>query len=490
MKPQYIRMVLTTAFVLTSCISGVRAQEQQPSDPSQSTDPNAPIAPAPTQAPDDSGRQLPAAAGRGPLLSAGSQADSGQIQPDSHMLSGVELMGFGTLDARPHVVDVVLGASESVDTGIVTGAINSVTSFNQGVTYERLEPPYRFTAAYQGSEAFYHPSTFFNQFSEGGTLAQEVQWKRWILRLRDDLVLSREATFGNLFTGSAGLASQTLALTSVEPTLSPSETILTGTATRLSNTATGELDYSPSRRSTLTFAGSYGLLHFFDPTLVGTNSFDGRVGYDLALGAKNSIGIIYDYNFTDFSATPSQLQTHWFQLAFGRKITGRFAFQISGGPQLLRLSNFGPVSGQHWSWGLSGALSYQMTRATGYSLSYFHAVTSGSGVFFGAESDVATGVATHQFTRVWSASVNGGYARNINAAPSPMLSNRFDNWFAGATVGRKLGREFVFGLSYTFQQQTNSVGQCPVVNCGLAGGPARHFASVSLQWHPLGIQRE
>ncbi len=489
MKPRYIRMVLTAAFVLTSCISGARAQDQQPSDGSQSTDPNAPIAPASTQAPDDNGRQLPAAAGRGPLLSTGPQGDSGQIQPDSHVLSGVEVMGLGSLNGHPRVVDAVLGLSESVDTGIATGVVNSVTSINQALSFDRFERRYRFTVAYQGSETLYQPSSFYNQFSQGGTVAQEVQWSRWILRLRDDVVLSRQATFSNLYTGSAGLSSQTLALTNLEPTLSPSETVLTGVATRLNNTATGELDYVLSRRSTLTFAGSYGLLHFFNPSFVGTRDFDGRVGYNLALGAKNSIGIIYDYNLTDFTGSPSQLQTHWAQFAFGRKITGRFALQISGGPQLLRLSNFALASGQHWSWGLSGGLSYQMTRATGYSLSYFHLVTSGSGVFFGAESDVATGVATHQFTRVWSASVNGGYARNINATPSATISNLFDNWYGGASVSRQLGREFLLGLSYTFQQQNNSFGQCPIATCGLPSHPSGHFVTVSLQWHPLGIQR-
>jgi hypothetical protein len=264
--------------------------------------------------------------------------------------------------------------------------------------------------------------------------------------------------------------------------LASSGTIQTALARQLSNTALAEIDYARSRRTTLTLVGSYGLLHFLDPGYINSQTVTGRVGYNYALSAKNNFALTYDHNRITFVETSSRLQTDLVQMAFGRKVTGRLALELSAGPQLVHFAYAGSAKRQQLSWSASSSLTYKWPR-TGYSLSYFRGVSAGSGVFFGSSNEVVTATARREFTRYWSASLNGGYARNSAVVPTVFFSGRFDDWFAGASLDRQIGRQLHLDLSYGFQQQTSGYGQCPVLSCGLS----RPFAQygVTLLWHPF-----
>ena len=96
----------------------------------------------------------------------------------------------------------------------------------------------------------------------------------------------------------------------------------------------------------------------------------------------------------------------------------------------------------------------------------------------------------HRLTRFWSGSINGGYARNSSVAPTIVgISSLYDNWFAGGSLSREIGREIRIVGSYAYQQQYSGAGTCPVLSCGPSGS-GRNVASVSLEWHPFAIQTE
>src|SRR5437763_16952175 len=104
MKAKNIIFVVVT---LLASASGLRAQ-QQPTEGAggQASKPTSPISPLPTQDTTGDSRQTPQPAGRAPLTSyipqdQAQNQDSGQVQPDSHTLSGGQVTGLGS-STGPH----------------------------------------------------------------------------------------------------------------------------------------------------------------------------------------------------------------------------------------------------------------------------------------------------------------------------------------------------------------------------------------------------
>ena len=102
------------------------------------------------------------------------------------------------------------------------------------------------------------------------------------------------------------------------------------------NAILGQAEYSFSRRSAFTFSGSYGLLHFTVPGYISTSLFNVQAGYDYLLDPFNSVAILGSYGKIDYTGTGSSTTDYVGALAYGRKITGRLAFQVAAGPQEIQ----------------------------------------------------------------------------------------------------------------------------------------------------------
>ena len=467
---------LVTATVL--CFSAAGAQ-QAPRAP-LSSGPAAPAQPLASLPSGSNGNAVSGAAGG----SVAQPEASAQTQPDTHVLSGAETLGLGSLSRLHHLFDLALQASEFGESGIVATRTLSVSSLGGNLDLDQHWRRYDLTVAYHGAETIYQPSYYgiHNLPYHDGSLSQEISWRRWTLRLHDDVFYSRGSAFGGLFAGGPAQAGQNRSLESIQPSFASGGTIQTALARQLSNTALAEIDYARTRRTTLTLVGSYGLLHFSDTGYISSQTVTGRVGYNYALSGRNNIALTYDHNLITFVGASSRLQTDLAQMAFGRKATARLALQLAAGPQLIHFDYFSATKRQRLSWSASGSLTYQWRR-TGYSLSYFRGVTAGSGVFFGSNSQTITATANHEFTRFWSASVHGGYAQNNTLLPGTVFASRFDDWFAGTGLNRLIGRQVSLRLSYGFQQQTSGGGGCPVLSCGLAHPFSQY--GITVQWHPL-----
>ena len=162
------------------------------------------------------------------------------------------------------------------------------------------------------------------------------------------------------------------------------------------------------------------------------------------------------------------------------------AFQISGGPTLLRVYNFVPPSGPRWTWSLNTALKYQWHRA-GYSLSYSHGTTPGSGVLLGAGScNTLTVSVFGKLAKFWTLNVNAGDGYNTGVSSflssGSSASSNFNTWYAGVSLDHQMGRHLDFGLNYGLQNQSENVTTCPVVNCPNIG--LTQIGGISLTWHP------
>jgi hypothetical protein len=478
-----LQLTLIFLFAASICLCNAPAHCQvDKAYNTQSDGQDAPVQPLPSDT-SDNGKVAPVNGS-----TAQRPESSTQSQPDTHVLSSGELLGLGSLSSLRRVFDPSLQFSQSGQTGTVAGQILSVTSLGGSVDLAKSWRRYHVTAIYSGAETIYQPSYVgisHLPYHRLG-LSQEFFLSRWTLRLRDDLQYSWASGFSGIFTGGPPEVGQNPLLNSIQPSLVPSETIETGLVRQLSNVVLGEADYDFSRRTTLTFMGSSNMLLFFSHGYINSHDLHERVGYNYALSAKNNVSLSYDHDRMSFDQTSSRLQTETIQIGFGRKVTGRLAFQAAGGPELLYLYQLGPSSNRQLSWSAFSALTYNL-RHNGYSLSYSRSASGGSGVFVGSETDTFMAGATRDLTRFWFVSLNGGYAINKSLARITLFANQFDNWYARAGLNRPIGRQVQFGLNYEFSQQSSGGGGCPVLSCGFPGSVSRF--EVTLQWHPLRTAR-
>jgi len=470
---------------------GVNAQSQQQQQQQQSPPATVPVQPIPPLAPannsNDSGA-VPTARGVS-SPDAGASDNSAQAAPDTHALSGAEYFTVGSLGKTHNIFDPSFSFSEFGDTGIQTAQgqtqLASETIVGGSLSLAHSWNHYTFTMAYNGGATFYPTAgSQYNYSFNDLSVSQSMTWQRWKVLLRDDLQASPQAAFGGEGMGGPGQlglgGGGNGVLGVLVPSNVPGQTIQTGQAMRLMNTSVGELDYAFTRRTSITFSGSYGLLHFIDPGYVDSRQLYGQVGLNYLMDSKNSIGLMAGYGLSTFPGTNQKSETENVQVSYGRKVTGRLALQLSAGPQRNRLYNFVGNAGPQWGWTLQSSLTYARPR-TSYTLSYGHMISSGSGVFYASTTDTVSASMRHQLTRDWGATLNSGYSKSENLVPSATAANSFNTWYAGANLGRPLGRHVTFGLSYGAFGQTNAAGVCPVANCGIAA--VRHNFGVNLAWH-------
>jgi len=267
-------------------------------------------------------------------------------------------------------------------------------------------------------------------------------------------------------------------LTNVGQEFIPPDTVETGNVLRYRNSVLGQVEYSFSRRSAFTLSGSYGLLEFPYVGYISSHMLNAQAGYDYELDPKDSIAVLASYGKIDYTGTSDSTRDYMAALAFGRKITGRVAFQVSAGPQRIQAMN-GTGNFQLWFAAANSALSYERRRG-GMSLAFSRGVSAGSGVFLGSTTNTFSSSAHYLFTRFWTGTVNGGYSMSTSLAPAGVATTNFDNWFFGASLGRRLGQHAEMNLNYGLQRQ-NSPAVCPVTSCGVSG--FQQTVGMTVNWH-------
>jgi hypothetical protein len=167
-------------------------------------------------------------------------------------------------------------------------------------------------------------------------------------------------------------------------------------------------------------------------------------------------------------------------LAYGRKITGRLAFQVAAGPQEIQFTGAGGVGNFHTLFvSVNSALTYERRRS-GVGFSYARGLTGGSGVFLGATSNTFSASAHHQFTRSLTGGINAGYAMNDSLPQAGVATTKFDNWFVGANLGRQVGHHVQVNFNYGATEQNNPA-TCLVASCGGTG--LQQTIGLSINWH-------
>jgi hypothetical protein len=407
------------------------------------------------------------------------------LNPDTTPLTSVIVPGLGTQEAGHsywvpgfEYGNFVRSVSEGqVGSWSTTNFVGADLSMVESWTHSQL------SLNYSGGASFSTDNTLGNGYYQQVSLVQAFTWRRWRLSLIDQFSYLPISAYG--FGGTSALATPGIGgslgpnLPTLQTNYQPSQTVFAGFGTRYSNSITTEVVFQPTPRSSFTMAGSYGFLKFVTAGNIDSNDAIGSVGYDYELSKHDSIGALYLFSSYRYLGEPQAIQDHTVQLAYGRKVTGRLALSLFGGPEitLFRVQTTGFANRTSMSG--RAELIYSRSR-TSLSASYVHGVSGGSGVFTGSNTDSVQGSVSRQLSRVWHGDVSFGFARNSSLPNQSVVvgAPTFDTLFVGAGVDRALGRTSRVHLGYTAYYQDASENQCVSCVTGLS-----HQIDASFQWH-------
>jgi hypothetical protein len=469
---------------------GTPSQQQQQQKPGtqKPTDtrvapPAAPIPPLSTEKAE--GQQ--AATGQSSAQNQAASSDQEVTQP----LSGAEEYTLGTMGRGHNYFIPIFQVAESGDTNgrntIGSSTFESVSTISGAFALNHVWSRYAFGARYTGSGFVYNRNLGQSSSAHSFLLSQAIRGKRSSFLLMDAVSFLPEASFGYARFGGLGNLGlgglYGIGSSGLNGVYLPNQSILTGTSSRVSNTAVGQYDYRLSPRSSLTFTGSYALLRFPDSGFIDTNAGIFGMGYNHSFTPRDTVAITYMGSVFRYDQPSNDFNNHIVALMYRHQISHLLLLRLGGGPQFNTFNN-SAAPGTKASWYANALLSYRLPR-TALGLSFRHYTTGGSGIFPGAESDQVAVSVGRELTRMWSLDLNMGFSHNQSLLATSN-SQTFNTWYGTANLQRPLGRYMSLFLSYNLQQQSSNNSFCAGSSCGTFY--TRNFFSIGFSWHPNAVE--
>jgi hypothetical protein len=440
------------------------------------------------------GDQPPKPAGTAPpipVIDPNSQQEGNpndQLLPDNTPLTGVQTPTLGTPEIRHSywVPGAQYGGIIQSNASGPGGSNWSLNNFVIGnVSLLKAWSRSQLAFNYSGGGSFSTDSAQGNGVYQQLAVAQTFQWDRWALQILDQFSYLPQSSFG--FGGGTNLGLPGVG-GSIGPTIPgmsnnyvPSQSIYNSLGPRYSNATALQVTYATSPRGSITASGSYGLLNFIDPGNVNNDTTIATIGYNYSLTRENSIGTFYRFSSYHYPGQPQAFGDNSFNIAFSRRLTGRMALQMYGGPDFTTFRV--PVSGQSSKIGanVGAVLTYAFTNG-GLTAGYFHGLTGGSGVFTGSTVDQVNFAANHKLSRMWSGQVNFGFAHNTAAVSTTATTfPTYNSWFGGGGVSRPLGPNFDLAIAYN--ANVNSYNQTGCTGVACSGNQLYNYITINFQWH-------
>lgn len=426
-------------------------------------------------------------------IGIGDQPDTSQspdaLKPDDRPLTGFQQLTVGTPTERhSYWIPGISYANFIQSNALAQGGANnwSSTSYVTG-NLSLLEKwkTSQLALNYSGGASLSSDSSIGNgQFHQLGAV-QEFNWRRLRMTILDQFAYLPESQV--CFGPGSAIASPGICSTlppGLQSGFNPSQSIFTAVGPRYTNSFGTQVNYVLTPRSSVTLGGVLGILRFSESGNIESNDLILNAGYNYLLSRSDSIGLSYRFSAYHYLGFPQAIGDHAVQAVYGKKITGRLALQLSGGPDITNWRvppNVVSNKTQFISGTGSASMSYAFSAGS-LSLNYTHAVNNGSGVFLGATSDQVTGSGTRRLSRVWSGNASLGYARNKSAAGSNGTQDQaYNTLYIGAGLQRPLSRSTNFTLTYTATIQTSNIAACAGPNC--ATNFTTHLIIVGLSWH-------
>ena len=485
-----------------ACASSAWAQDSTPpasgTTPDSATGQQQAPAPAPAYGQQDAGAPI----NENPPLSG---LDVPSLEPHSAPLSYIQPGATFNESADSNPVDTPGGQQ-----------FRSITRALGSLTLHRVWSHYDLALDYIGGIGYYDLPDQGLKNLQQMDLDQKINWKRGDLSVRDSFSYLPEGNFGGAYGSLGSQGIQSLGSTAFSSFWSGGELGALGLAPRVLNISLAEVDQTLTPKSAITVTGGYAFTHFYGNDIetggpfIGSSQTSGEVGYNRLLTSKTQVALVYGYQGFDFSVVGTAFHSHIIQAMYGHQITGRMDLLIAAGPQLTfisepcsiinvfeqtpgcTLNSSGDIEGSipDHRVGVAGRfrLRYKFPKTT-VELSYQRFETAGSGLFAGAQTDIARVGADRPLTRVWGIGADIGYSRNsrLQVAAEGVPANTYSYGFAAVALHRQFGRSFHAFTSYQFSELEfdNSV-------CGSASAcnriSNRQVFSVGLDWTPRPIR--
>jgi len=415
---------------------------------------------------------------------------SDTLQPDNRPLTGFQQLTTGSPPERHSYWIPGISYTNFIQSSALTqggGSGWNSTSFVTGnLSLLQNWSTSQLALNYSGGGSLSSDSSIGNgQFHQFGAV-ETFNWRRWQLTFLDEFSYLPESQFGfgagtALSTPGVG-GSLAPGLPGLQNGFTPSQSIFTAVGPRYFNSFGTQVNLLLTPRSSVTFGGVLGILRFTESENIESNDVILNAGFNYQVSRTDSFGLSYRFSAYHYIGLPQAIGDQAIQAVYGKKITGRLALQLSGGPEItnFRMSPGVGTKRQYIAGTGSVGLSYAFFPGS-LSLSYAHGVNNGSGVLLSATSDQITGGATRRLSRVWSGNASLGYARNRSAATSTTQNQAYNTLYIGAGLRRPLSRSTNLALNYTANIETANNTICAGPNCGT--NFTTHTITVGLSWH-------
>jgi len=458
----------------------------------------APVSLGQQQTQDQSTPPIPAY--RPPIVSltdnGNSQDSSGdaELTPDTRPLAGVQDFSLGVPPLvrsywQPRI-DLLSTTDSDPLSGKGTSAWGTYASLLGGFDLHRVSGNSSLALAYQGGGTVTTDSTIGNSVIQEMQFSEKLSWRRSAISLIDQLGYIPESSFG--YGGLSGVSLPGGGSLGLQNGFLPGQSVLTTRGQRLSNSFMTEVDAFATPRSSFTFIGGYSLLHYFDSSYLNFGDAIFQGGYNYQMSRRGALAAFYRFQGYRYGGYGQSINDHSFQGSFGYRVTGKLAFQVAGGPDVV-FSQI-PLSGSTGTgggttassarqiyWTAHSALTYSLPR-TKFGFVYDHGLSGGSGVLAGSEIDQVSGSAGGFLSRAWTGGLDLGYARNhgLSIATTTPSSRTYDYCFGGAYLSHTWGRSVSLFANYQIQYQTSS----STFSVGSTAGTSlvRHQVSIGFSW--------
>lgn len=406
-------------------------------------------------------------------------------------LSGSRWLGLGSLGGSRSYLQPSFSVSQGADMSVIgPNTTRAQTQVHAGMLLRREWQRYLIDLNYSAGGVVYGTNRKA-ALVQGLGLDQTISLRRWTITIGDTFSYLPESGFGAPLLGNVGNGAFGGGVGGVlngNPLFNPAQTIITNRGSRISNSATGQVQYDVNRQLSFTGSAGYGILRFLDNAagLLESNSLTAQAGMNYAFGRFDSMAVTYSLQQTRFKGVAGGADSHSVQLSYARRMTGRMVLQVGAGPQIRDFSIPGQTPSDRLSWTATSRVLYAM-RDMDLAFAYSRFMTNGSGVLLGASTDSFDLTATRNIGRNWHTTFGSGMALNRSLAQLVAGTNQshFRTWHANGSLGRAIGRSMSMNLTYSYQNQNQTV-------CGVAAicfpDTQRHVFGLMFGWRPRPIE--